>query len=348
MMDGIGSRETRDLVKPAFASFLLLAFFAAVPLAAEKEEQAVKAPARVSVEKGQVVVVLSPAEQKRADIVIARLKFATYSEQLHAYGAVIGPQALNEVKNAYVTAVAQCETARTRAVVSGREFERLKALNEDYKNVSDKVLEAAEADWQVSTIAARAAADRVSLVESGASQQWGPVIAGWLTTGSPEFERLLGGKSLLLQVTLPQGGVLSRAPQRISVENSEGKTVYARLVSPSPRTDPRIQGLSFFYLVDGSVSLFPGMNVVAAMPAGPPVRGVLIPPSAVVWSEDKAWVYVRRSEDQFVQTEVSATYRVKGGYFVTRGFNPGDQVVVKGAQLLLSEQSRSQIQEGGD
>ncbi len=71
--------------------------------------------------------------------------------------------------------------------------------------------------------------------------------------------------------------------------------------------------------------------------------GVVVPDSAVVWLDGKAWAYVQKGREQFVRQEVS-TNRPKGdGWFVTENFSAGDRVVAQGAQLLLSEEFRAQI-----
>jgi hypothetical protein len=47
---------------------------------------------------------------------------------------------------------------------------------------------------------------------------------------------------------------------------------------------------------------------------------------------------VRRGEDGFARREVGIGQPVEGGWFVTEGFGPGDEVVTRGAQSLLSQE----------
>jgi len=60
---------------------------------------------------------------------------------------------------------------------------------------------------------------------------------------------------------------------------------------------------------------------------------VVVPSSAVVWHEGKPWVYVQMSPNTFVRRE-------RGNARV------GERVVVTGAEILLSEEIKSQIQVG--
>ncbi len=77
-------------------------------------------------------------------------------------------------------------------------------------------------------------------------------------------------------------------------------------------------------------------------------RGVVIPRSAVVRFGGKAWAYVQTDEVRFSRREVALDQATEQGWFTTAGFTVGDRVVVAGAQLLLSEEFKSQIQIGED
>jgi hypothetical protein len=105
-----------------------------------------------------------------------------------------------------------------------------------------------------------------------------------------------------------------------------------------PRVDPRIQGRSFLYLASGHPELAPGLNLVAHLPLGSPLKGVVIPASAVVWSEGKAWVYAQVSADGFSRSPVATDVPVEDGFFAGPGFAGGDKIVTVGAQALLSEE----------
>jgi hypothetical protein len=74
--------------------------------------------------------------------------------------------------------------------------------------------------------------------------------------------------------------------------------------------------------------------------------GVVIPDSAVVWLDGRAWAYVQKGRESFIRQEVVTSHPVVKGWFVTKKFQNGDRVVVQGAQLLLSEEFRAQIQIG--
>ena len=122
----------------------------------------------------------------------------------------------------------------------------------------------------------------------------------------------------------------------------------ARLVSAYPRLDPRMQGRSFLYSASGRLGLSPGLNLVARLPVGNSLQGLVIPASAVVWSEGKAWAYVQVSPERFSRSPVTTDVPVDNGFFAAQGFSPGDRVVIVGAQALLSEEMLLHSQGGGE
>ena len=215
------------------------------------------------------------------------------------------------------------------------------SLYQNDQNTSLKVLEAAQATLSSNQADADSGERELALQESLSQQRWGKVVAAWLTSGSPNLQRLLDQRDFLVQVTLPPGEA-SVAPQTASLELPNGGMMRATLVSSFPRLDPRIQGTSFLYLTKSLPGLAPGTNLAAHLSVGQVMKGVVVPEAAVVWWQGKAWVYQQTSPEGFVRREVRSDTPVENGWFVSAGFLVGDKIVVGGAQMLFSEEFRSQ------
>jgi hypothetical protein len=86
------------------------------------------------------------------------------------------------------------------------------------------------------------------------------------------------------------------------------------------------------------------MTVTAYLPVGSSMKGVLVPASAVVWQQGSAWVYVQYNPGRFARRKLSTDMPMAEGWFSPTGFEPGEMVVVTGAQQLLSEEFHAQIQ----
>ena len=309
----------------------------------DDEAEAIKAPSRVSIQNGQTVLTLDTRTQSQVGIAVTPLKALTTREQVTAPATVLSGQELVSARTNYVAAKANLEKVRANTEVAQQEYDRLKTLFQDQQNASQKELQTAQGVLRSDQADADAAKQDLSLQEAALQQSWGNVVAQWVVNDARALGRVLSQRDFLVQVTLP-AGVVSGAPRAISLEITGLAHVEANLISPFPRVDPRIQGVSLLYITHDHLGLAPGINLVAHMPTGRAMRGVLIPQSAIVWWQGNAWVYQRTVPGRFVRRLVPTDTPLANGLFVSTGFSPGDQIVVRGAQMLLSEEFRSQIQ----
>jgi len=315
----------------------------------KEDEAAIPAAAHVVNKGGENLVMLDAAAQQHSGIAVAALAALRRQEEIRALGTVVDLQELLDLAGRAAAAQADQAKARANLAASSAEYQRLKRLHQDQHNISDKVFQGAEAAWRSDQAQALAAERNWQSLESAARQQWGQVLAQAMFDSSPAFERLVRQKEFLILVTLPGDAILSSAPATARVQSASGSLAPAALLSPSPRTDPRIQGISFFYTAPAASSgLLPGMEVSVLLPKGAEVAGVVVPVSAVVWWEGKAWTYVEKSPGQFARREVATGQPVEDGWFVAHGFAAGDKVTVQGAELLLSEEFRGRLLSGED
>jgi hypothetical protein len=309
----------------------------------EDQSEAIHAPSHVSLQNGQVVIQLSSRTQALAGIAAAPLESARERKQLIAPAVVLDVQELVNSSAKYAAGRASLRKAENNRSVTRREYERLKKLFADHQNASAKDLQAAEGRFQNDQTDVAAWHENLKLQIAAVRESWGSEVAQWVANNAPALERLLNRQDLLVQVTLPPEEA-STAPPTALLEVPGGGRAAARRVSAFPRVDPRIQGISFLYKTPARGVLAPGLNLAAHLSIGPRVAGVLIPSSAVVWWQGAAWVYVETSASQFTRRAVPADDPVEGGFFVSKGFAPGERIVRAGAQALLTEEFRSDIQ----
>lgn len=336
------------MVFTAFGALLIWAH-AGTGLAKEEgeKEQRVEAPSRVSTEGGQTVLTLSPEAQEKSGIVTAPLKSALHQKESKAYGTVLPFDTIAALRNQYAVAKAHLESTEASYAKSSKIYDRRHEFSQERTHTWE-MLQSIEAAWRTDEANLSSARAAFQVVKSQILQQWGPVLAKWLYEESLEFNRLSSQDDVLIQVTLPSDVTIKFPPETAWLDTSYGTKVSAKIVSPSPRTDPRIQGQSFYYVAPArEVGMLPGMSVTAYLATGPRVKGAVVPSSAVVWRQGTAWVYVQTDDVHFLRRECSTDTPAKDGWLVEKGLSPGERVVVKGAQLLLSEEFRSQIREEG-
>jgi hypothetical protein len=126
--------------------------------------------------------------------------------------------------------------------------------------------------------------------------------------------------------------------------------VAARLVGPAPEADPVTRRPAYLYRAErAGPGATPGTPVVALVEgAGRATEGVLVPDAAVVQWEGLAWAYRRRAPDAFERVRVPTDRPARGGWIAGPPLAPGDTVVVRGAQELLSEEFRARVTVGGE
>jgi hypothetical protein len=307
-----------------------------------ERDQPVKVPLRVSIKNGEPTLTIDAATQQRSGIETAVLPAAPYQMKIRAYGVVLDVARLTELSNSYANAKAQVQTALAKLAMSQPAFERAQSLYK-HRAVSEAQMQSAEAEMRTDQATLAAAQAQVRALTATAYQEWGAVLGQSLVDQSPAITRLIERQDFLLQITLMPGTSLPDPPTTAAIETGKKTRTSITFVSPATHIDPKIQGFSFFYTVPATSGVLPGMNVLAFLPTGVSVSGVVAPPAAIVWWQDRAWVYRRTAPDMFVRTEIGTELPGPDGGYIVKDIPKDTQIVTRGAQLLLSEEFRSQI-----
>jgi hypothetical protein len=308
-----------------------------------KAERALGPPSRLTMKNGLAVLSLSAAEQQNSGIETARPSPPSAPEWVTGFGRVLDAGSLTDLSNRYLEAETQVETAAAKLAVSRAAFDRAKILYKDQQNISTAQLQGAEGSFEVDKSALAAARSRLTGVAASARQAWGRVVGVALVDRGPLIAALIERSDYLVKVTLPAGAPIASPPDRATIRLRDGREIALAFISPATATDPRLQGLSYLYRVPAEAALLPGMNLQVHLPADPVERGVVIPEAAVVWLQGKAWIYLRDDPATFVRREIAPDHAgPDGGYLVT-GLPSEAEIVVRGAQMLLSEEFRAQV-----
>lgn len=279
------------------------------------------------------LVTLDPDAVAASGIVIASLQSATTRQSTTAVATVVDLSSLADLVSTASSDTAQWQAAQARSAASGATYARDKALYADNQNVSQAELQSAGA----SATADRASVDaaRASLTNAtfALEQQFGPVIGRWPlgAVGRSLTQR----RQVLVQVSTP--AYIGQPSQQVRLTTASGRTITAHFVSAAVRTDPRIQGASFFYVARADSELLAGATVSVALPQGPQRTGAVVPSGAVVVWQGESWAYQRIAPGRFHRVPVSTQVSVDGGY-LDSALAPGSAFVISGAQLLLSQE----------
>jgi len=262
-------------------------------------------------------------------------------------------------------ATARAELNGSTAAVAAAQtaYDRARALNADNKNISDRAVQ--EAAARLAAEQAREAGARALIhtlqtsladgtagalaVVAGRGGEVAEVLAqpGESIEQGAAIVRLARFDRLLAHIDLPVGEHVPANDRsaRIVPTGFEGQSALTgERIGVAAVSDPHTQGVSLLYRLTGSLpGLRPGMALTArfALP-GSSGEGVVIPRSAIVQQNGNSWAYVQTKDDRFSRRALNLDLPTQAGFIVSRGFKPGDRVVIAGAQSLLSEEFKSQ------
>ena len=181
--------------------------------------------------------------------------------------------------------------------------------------------------------------------------QWGDTLSTWFTQNhGKQAEQFLNHEAQLLEITLPANVTLHSDVHDIEVDLYGRRTdaISATLISSAPQVDPVTQGKRYFFKITGNTLPF-GAHINAWIPRSTEKHlGVVIPEKAVVWHLGQAFVFVRTEDSQFSRRIVPELIPVKGGYFAANGFEANEEIVISGAQTLLSQELKNLIPDEDD
>ncbi len=342
------------------ALFWVLIFYGKDEYEAYQAEQSeeIESPSRVVSNEGISIVSLPLATQKNSGIQTAKVQAAIYQAEIKSVGTVVAIDSLIEAKSNYLSIQSQINLARAASGSNLAQYMRLKTLNADDKNVSDLVLQQALALVNADKANITAAELQLKNLQNNIKLQWGEALASlaFKEKLAPHLAGLLNRNNVLVQISLPYNTVAPVVGSviKLSPINNAESIISAVYVSAAATSDTNGFGKTFYYSAPAQ-TLRIGMRVNVEVLRDIKINkdgshdsttGVIIPSNAVVWYAGKPWAYFKQGktkdgDDQFVRRPIAADAEVDSGWFnqgLSENVNEADEVVVSGAQLLLSEE----------
>ncbi len=269
------------------------------------------------------------------------------------------------------TIQAEVQTDSASLTASTAEYERLKTLNAENQNASDRAFQEAEASMKGDQARLEAARGSEKLLQAALhgtakgsfvspliAERGGDVsqvlaqLGETVEAGQPVFQ-ISRFRALIARLNLPlsQPAALPITSAVISTVGDENNTIPASFVAEAPTVQSEYQSETLLFRVTSRTGdLRPGQAIEGWIRAkgGSPQSGVLIPYDAVVRYQGRNWVYVQATDTEFARRAITLSEPGNGGWFATAGFQAGDRIVVVGAQTLLSEEMKSQLSSDED
>jgi len=271
-----------------------------------------------------------------------------------------------DVASQVVEARASIKEIEAELAAARASYESKRALNASGKLVSDRELESARSTVQSDEARLAAAQHKLELAQaerdrSSRGQEPLPLTLGQggLVVDAPVSpgEYVAAGQVLLrvadvsrlvarVQLSLGESWQTENGPPRIRLAGGTDPVLPAEPIGQAGTAGAQTGGQTWLLAVANPRGAWQaGMPVVAYLPqSGAPQSGVIVPFSALVRYGGLAWVYVQSDEQSFERRALQGARPTPDGWFVPAGLSAGENVVVTGAQELLSEQLKEQIE----
>lgn len=317
-----------------------------------EQEEEIETLNRISENDGIHSVHISLAAQQNSGIKTAKLNAAQFQGEIKSFGNVVSIDTLIEAKTNYLNLKTSASLARATSSQNIQQYQRLKTLNDDNKNVSDRAVQEALAIVNADKSQISNNDLQLKNLQNNMRLQWGEALAklAFAEDLPPHLANLLDRKNVLIQMTLPLSTTTPKAGSSIVLTpiNDSDTRIKAIYVSPASTSDTNVFGKTFYYSAPAE-QLRIGMrvNVELSNSASDIVNGVIIPSNAVVWYAGTPWAYFKQDQDDFLRKPISTDTEVETGWF-NRELDANNEVVVNGAQLLLSEEFKYLIKNEND
>jgi hypothetical protein len=314
-------------------------------------EEEIESIDRVSVKDGISIISLSPAVQANSGIKTNKVESISYQDEIKSFGAVVPMETLIAAKTRLHNLQAELTSARTSHKQYQMQYERLKVLNADDKNVSDLAVQEAYVLANNAKVIINSKLLEIDNLRTSIELSWGDSLAKLALSNQSNslFQHLLSKKNVLIQVSFPYGTHDPKADDTILITPLNSRqTIKADFVSAATEADVIGVGKTFYYSAPSS-HLRIGMRVAVETSANKNKKsnGVVIPSNAVVWYAGVPWAYFKEGEDQFIRKPISADTEIDKGWF-NKELDINSEVVISGAQLLLSEEFKYLIKNEND
>lgn len=273
-----------------------------------------------------------------------------YQQEFQASASVVDLQSLLQLREQFFTAQAEYQAAKAGLTAAEQNINRVRDLYQHGVN-SERQLQ--EQQMQLSINSARVASSefRLQSISDNLSANWGEVLSSWIKMNTnTDIHALIKRQNVLLLLSLPANQSLPANIKQALVDPDANRqhAQIAQLVAPAPQGSHLTQGETYFFTATRG-KLRTGMHLsVWINAAGEKIHGHQVANSAVVWHGGQAGIFLKTGSDSFVRQVLKNYYPLVQGYFIADALPNTAEVVTTGAQLLLSQEFRDNIQKEDD
>ena len=297
------------------------------------------------------ILFLDKETQTNLGLKTQRLKKIKFNYEEILFGKAINIEPLLNLSNQFHAVSADQNKAKWRITQARELMSHLKNLHKGAASIPRRKLQKQQALIQFEQINYKESTRQRDAIAQKSKLYWGNTPTKWITNQSSlKLEKLVNGETTLLKILLPEQYSIQKENNQIFISpiGNRNSAFIASFISRLPQVENTSQGLQYLYQTDGS-KIKAGMNFTAWISNKQKNQlGIVIPQSSVVWHLGQSFVFIKIKEEQFIQKNLTSLITVSQGYFVQSPLKEGNEIVISGAQTLLSHELKSQIPDEDD
>lgn len=286
---------------------------------------------------------LSAKREQFAGMVTEPARRVAIQAETLVYGKALSSEALLALHQRYQINLS--EQASTQALLTqlARNTERQAQLYAQGVS-SQRLLQEQQAQRQSQQALLRTQQVQQQAIIQEARLLWGDTLSAWLLNPeSRALQTLFSGKTTLLEIIVPtELRVKPKTVIAVSANGQRQSADNAELISLAPQNNSGLQGKAYFLQVS-SERIRAGMAISAWLSSDTQDSAVSIARSALLWRGEQAIVYVKTAEGKFEARPLTNFVYLPNQFIASDALHEGEQIVIRGGQQLLSEQSRQHI-----
>jgi len=273
-----------------------------------------------------------------------KLQTIQFSPEIKTFALPVDISTLITARQHYFNALAKQALAQIQVNQSRLNTQYLQDLQRS-NAVSTRKLRKQQNHLEIDQAQLKAAQQLSNNTRLHTQTKWGKVLSHWfLSDSNVHFKQLSTFKKQLYLTYLPQHLIPPATSILLQPFGHRELAQSASLVANAPIYNTQQTGTPFFYLSDQA---FNGhhQRVTAWIPTQTEtLSGVSFPASAIIWHLGQAFVYLQIDDERFKRIKITQQKPINSKtYFIQKPLQQGDRLVISGAQMLLSEEFRSQI-----
>lgn len=288
--------------------------------------------------------------QQLAGIRTQRLSQSDSLPEYQAFGTAIPLDGLLSLRQQYLYNLTQQQSAHAKNTEAQLNLTRTRQLHEQ-DIVSNRRLQEQQAQATNEHAALDASHYQQAILLNNCRMEWGETLCQWFT--DPQAKQLnsfLNQTTQLIQITLPPGKQLAPQVKDIMIDNNGKRetAIAATLIANAPRIDPITQGLRYFFKSSNRAMAYGSHLTAWIIDTTIQPSGVSLPRSAVVRYNGESYVFIKTATTEFSRHALTDLVANQTCCFSSMQLDAGDEIVISGAQTLLSQQLNHRIPEEDD